>query len=548
MTTHASAPGWLALLMTGFAGRPFRVQAMAAGAAAPRPVLSEGHLLLPAEMLGNDTSDLARAAAAHAAAHVRHSLPHQPTDKLKPMTVAVVSALEDARVERLAMADMPGLRRWWAPFHADPPDEADLSFGGFMARLGSVLFHPGRSSGNHWIGKGRELFERQACTDLFDREAFRRIGSVLANDLGQMRVRFEPQQYRVSPAYRDDNSYLWTHSEQPEQEPPPAQDLEATPELATLTLRQVQAGPQDEPQPQPEEVELGRYLLPEWDHRRGLLRRDWCTVVETLPLASPRAAAPMRLLPPPRQRAANDRMNRARRLRRQLEGDDIDLDAAIEVMVDRRLGLAPAPRLFRRFGREATRASVLVLLDLSESANDACADGGDTVLALEQAAALQLVQAVQGRTSRVAVHGFNSNTREHVSYQRLLDFGATFDARAAGRVGMARARHSTRMGAALRHATDVLAEEDAQWCTLLVVTDGAPSDIDVFDPHYLVEDARVAVQEARRRGVLVQCVTLDPNGEADARRIFGWHHYRVVTNPRTLTQHLRHVQSRATAA
>jgi len=312
---------------------------------------------------------------------------------------------------------------------------------------------------------------------------------------------------------------------------------------------ETQVKPNDEPpQPQPEEVELGRYLLPEWDHRRGLLRRDWCTVVETLPLASPRAAAPMRLLPPPRQRAANDRMNRARRLRRQLEGDDIDLDAAIEVMVDRRLGLAPAPRLFRRFGREATRASVLVLLDLSESANDACADGGDTVLALEQAAALQLVQAVQGRTSRVAVHGFNSNTREHVSYQRLLDFGATFDARAAGRVGMARARHSTRMGAALRHATDVLAEEDAQWCTLLVVTDGAPSDIDVFDPHYLVEDARVAVQEARRRGVLVQCVTLDPNGEADARRIFGWHHYRVVTNPRTLTQHLRHVQSRATAA
>ena len=222
MTTHASAPAWLALLMTGFAGRPFRVQAMAAGATAPRPVLSEGHLLLPAEMLGNDTSDLARAAVAHAAAHVRHSLPHQPTDKLKPMTVAVVSALEDARVERLAMADMPGLRRWWAPFHADPPDEADLSFGGFVARLGSVLFHPGRSSGNYWIGKGRELFERQACTDLLDHEAFRRIGSVLANDLGQMRVRFEPQQYRVSPAYRDDNSYLWTHSERPEQEPPPA--------------------------------------------------------------------------------------------------------------------------------------------------------------------------------------------------------------------------------------------------------------------------------------------------------------------------------------
>ncbi|WYX11179.1 hypothetical protein WJ978_09510 [Achromobacter xylosoxidans] len=48
------------------------------------------------------------------------------------------------------------------------------------------------------------------------------------------------------------------------------------------------------------------------------------------------------------------RLDRARRLRRQWEGDDIDLNAAIEVMIDRRLDLAPdAP--FSAAGQPARR-------------------------------------------------------------------------------------------------------------------------------------------------------------------------------------------------
>lgn len=540
------APPWIGLLLSGFAGRGLRVQALAAGAHTPRPVLTDDHLLMATAMLSDDAAQGARAAVAHAAAHLRYSTPHQPTGGLRPMTVAVVSALEDVRVERIAMAEMPGLRRWWAPFHVDAPADGDLSFGAFVTRLGRVLFDPQQREGNHWVEKGRELFERQAAVDLLDRDAFRRIGSVLANDLGQMRVRFEPQQYRVEPAYRDDNSYLWTHAERADLPPPPEQALDAMPQLATPKLSEAHASPDGGPQP--EEVELGRYLVPEWDYRIERHRRDWCTVVETVPFAPARATTSALALPPQLPRAASARLNRARRLRRQFEGDEIDLDASIEVTVDRRLGLAPDARLFRRPGREAPHTSLLVLLDLSESANDPVAGSGRPVLALEQEAALRLAQTVRSPFARVAVHGFNSNTREHVGYQRLLDFGAPFDAGATGRVSAARARHSTRIGAALRHATDMLADESSTRHTVLVVTDGAPSDIDVFDPRYLVEDARAAVQEAKRRGVLVHCVTLDPAGERDARRIFGWRCYRVVTNPAALAAHLRHVQARAMVA
>src|SRR6218665_280098 len=85
--------------------------------------------------------------------------------------------------------------------------------------------------------------------------------------------------------------------------------------------------------------------------------------------------------------------------------------------------------------------------------------------------------------------------------------------------------YSTRIGAALRHASVHLRTEPAGQRALLLVTDGAPSDIDVHAPQYLIEDARMAVAEARAAGVRTGCIAVDSAADACMRRIFGWHNY-----------------------
>ncbi|WP_164107781.1 hypothetical protein, partial [Serratia marcescens] len=60
---------------------------------------------------------------------------------------------------------------------------------------------------------------------------------------------------------------------------------------------------------------------------------------------------------------------------------------------------------------------------------------------------------------------------------------------------------STRLGAAIRHAGVDLAGQRSYRRLLLVVTDGEPSDIDIEDRRYLVEDARKAVQSLSRLGI-----------------------------------------------
>ena len=195
--------GALSLLARGLAGVDVDVQPLAGA----RAVLAGHRLLLPE---GDAAVPLHRAMVAHAVAHLRHSTPARPARTLKPMGIAIVSALEDARVERLLCRDFPGLHGWFVAALPPAPDPLDLRFAALVARMDRVLLRAEAQDDNHWVNKARRLFdETVARTGLEDYDAFRAVASILANDLGQMRVRFEPQDYAVPAPWRDDNSYLW---------------------------------------------------------------------------------------------------------------------------------------------------------------------------------------------------------------------------------------------------------------------------------------------------------------------------------------------------
>jgi Mg-chelatase subunit ChlD len=519
-----------ALLLQALAGRNLQVatQLPAAPDAPPaRPLLNATHLLLPPL----DTP-LRRAAVAHAAAHLLHSRPAQSSAALKPLGLAVVGAVEDARVELLLARALPGVRAWFdAPLRQALEPEG-LSVTALFSRLALALHDERYGDGNHWIAKARTLFAAARREHgLEDDTAFRRLASVLANDLGQMRVRFDPRLYAVPAPYRDDNSYLWQHGA--------TRETEAQPLPAPIAL---QTPPLDGPAPALETT-MPALAYPEWDYRSGVLRRDWCLLYELRPMAdTPTAPAPATHRPlPPLQRL---RAHHGRRLRRQWEGETLDLDAAIEAAVERRLQRAPAGRIFQRPGPQARPLSLLVLLDLSQSTGARAAGQLRSLLEVEQEAALLLAHSAQSAGERIALHGFCSDTRAQVRYHRLLDFGEPLDATAAARLQAQQAAWSTRLGTALRHACALLAAEPAERRALLVLTDGAPADVDVHDARYLVEDARAAVQDANRLGLAICGLAVDAGAAEYARRIFGAGNYRIAETPDQLPRQLAALHAR----
>ncbi len=471
---------------------------------------------------------LYRASVAHVMAHRRFGGPRFPVGGLKPLQIALVSLIEDARVEHLAMRALPGLRRLWLPHHVARP-EGVLSASSLLARLARALIDPAYEDGNPWVEKGRRMV---AAASPEDPAASRRIGNLLGNDLGQMRVQFNPRTHVVEPLYRDDNLGLWDFDDGGESDldaealPQPARHVGEAAGPSPSETRAAEAG---RARAVAEESEIGipvaRY--PEWDHLIRAARHDWTTVVEYAPpAADPHALAALLgrdhvLLERIAALIRAARISRPLRLRRQAEGEQFDLDAALTAAIDQRAGLTPDPRLYTRFVRRARDLATLLLLDASRSTDDRIPGTTRRVLDLEVEAAALFGRALQRVGDPFAIRAFCSNRRSDVRYYRIKEFQEPYDTGTERRLAGLGGQYSTRIGAALRHAGAELAARSTYRRLLLVVTDGEPSDIDVVDRRYLAEDARRAVQDLARRGIDVFCVGLDGGGENHLARIFG---------------------------
>src|SRR5690606_22166898 len=96
--------------------------------------------------------------AAHLAAHMLFTPYRFEPGTLKPVQIALVSLVEDARVEWLAMQRLPGLRRLWAPFHDVRPDGA-RTMPAMLARLARALFDFDHPDPEPWVQKGRAMLQ-----------------------------------------------------------------------------------------------------------------------------------------------------------------------------------------------------------------------------------------------------------------------------------------------------------------------------------------------------------------------------------------------------
>jgi nitric oxide reductase NorD protein len=503
---------------------------------------------------------LYRAALAHIAAHLMFGGARFPVGGLKPVQIALVSLIEDARVEALAMRALPGLQLLWQPFHAASPARVTTA-PALFARLAHALMDADYEDANAWVGKGRTLFA-QGRGRLTDPQLSREIGGLLGNDLGQMRVQFNAKTYVVEPAYRDDNLGLWDFGD----DAASSEDAESIPEAIRFDAvsadqphhRERQQAEQREDAAQrardaaaAEDAGIAVARYPEWDYAVARERADWTTLME---YDAPRGAiaAIDRILerhPAIVHRIAalvrSVKIGRPVRLRRQLEGDRLDFDACIDAAITSRLGRTPDGRVYARQVRRHRDLSALILLDVSQSTNDRIA-GGPAIIELERAATALLAHALDGLGDPFAVHAFCSNGRDDVRYFRIKEFGLPYGEAAKRRLAGLSGQLSTRLGAALRHAGCALSQQLTHRRLLLVLSDGEPSDIDVGDRRYLVEDARKAVQSLAHRGLDVFCVGLDAGGDSYLAHIFGRRNVLLIDRLERLPEKLTALYFRLT--
>lgn len=280
--------------------------------------------------------------------------------------------------------------------------------------------------------------------------------------------------------------------------------------------------------------------LPEWDWRSARLLPEHCVVQAYVnPVAPP-------FVPPPALRATARKVRRRlevlraapRRARGQTEGDELDLDAWVRHRVAAACGSVSAtPAVFSRPLRSERSLATLLLADLSLS-TDAHATNTARVIDVIRDALYVFGEALHASGDPVEMLGFSSVRRHQVRIQHLKGFDEPWQAAVQARVGAIKPGYYTRMGAAVRHATGRLSARPELQRLLLILTDGKPNDLDVYEGRYGLEDTRHAVQAARAAGLLPFCVTIDETAHDYLPMLFGQQGYALVRRPQDLVQRL----------
>ncbi len=305
----------------------------------------------------------------------------------------------------------------------------------------------------------------------------------------------------------------------------------------------------------PEDVDRerlsGTFTYPEWDQRAGAYLPDHCRVLAST--AAP-ARAPPTFTTDPRARRrlkAVERQFESLRpkrliLPRQLDGDDLDLEAAVASRVDLRTTGEGSDRVYRTARAQERDLAVSILLDVSRSTESAVGD--HRVIDVEKEALAAMAWGLDACGDDCALHAFSSLKRDRVYVLACKDFGERMGGAVEARLGGLEPGFYTRLGAAVRHVANELQAQPRQRRLLLVVTDGKPNDLDHYEGRHGLEDSRKAIAEARRLGQAVHGVVVEAQAKPWFARLFGRGGYSVITEPDHLTAALPAIYRRLVGA
>ncbi len=263
-------------------------------------------------------------------------------------------------------------------------------------------------------------------------------------------------------------------------------------------------------------------LLPEWDYQKNRYLKDHCA----LQLMALRSAKPASW-PAALQQQVHQLRRQFESLKpinqwhnRQADGEEIDWVAYLDLQTALASQTAHSNQLYRHRKRHNRDLSTLILTDWSLS-TDAHLNDQKKVIDVIKEALYLLAHGLQAAGEHFAIAGFTSKHRSHVRYYEIKAFDQAFDQACEDLIHAIQPAYYTRMGAAIRYASQQLSARQSQQKLLLILTDGKPNDLDKYESRYGLEDTRKAVQEARQLGLTPFCVSIDYQASDYLPLLFG---------------------------
>jgi nitric oxide reductase NorD protein len=246
------------------------------------------------------------------------------------------------------------------------------------------------------------------------------------------------------------------------------------------------------------------------------------------------------------------------RVTNELDGEEFDLSAVVDFVIDRRAAKAggghQSERLYTKRLRRRRDVAVSFLLDQSSSTARTIGRHplqpytrpGRRIIEIEKEGLVLMSEALEAVGDTYSINGFTSEGRRNVKFYVVKDFDEKYSEEVKQRIGGINFQNNTRLGAAIRHATAKLAKQEARTRLLIVLSDGRPYDHDYGDARYAREDTREALRQAKNQGITPFCITIDRESEAELRDLYGEIGYTIIDDVLSLPERMPGIYRRLT--
>jgi nitric oxide reductase activation protein len=224
------------------------------------------------------------------------------------------------------------------------------------------------------------------------------------------------------------------------------------------------------------------------------------------------------------------------------EGDAFDYRALIDYAIEKKAGFLPSDRLYIKRLKQRRDVSVLLLVDMSRSTANPVFDSDQSVLEIEKESIVLFCEALEVLGDTLGIAGFSGSGRLGVDYYRIKDFDESLNSTVKARIGAMAPLRSTRMGAAIRHATSTLKDLTSTTHILILLGDGFPNDLG-YKREYAIKDTRKAVSEAFASGIFFKAITVNITGDSRLDDLYGNFHHTVISDVRQLPDRMLRIYS-----
>ncbi|MBK7704310.1 MAG: VWA domain-containing protein [Acidobacteria bacterium] len=243
------------------------------------------------------------------------------------------------------------------------------------------------------------------------------------------------------------------------------------------------------------------------------------------------------------------------RINREIDGEDYDLNALIDYVVDKRADGRQSESIYTKRLRKQRDVAVSLLLDQSSSTARTITRNplqpythpGRRIIEIEKEGLVLMSEALEAVGDVYSISGFTSEGRRNVKFYVVKDFSEKYSEEIERRIGGITFQNNTRMGAAIRHAAAKLVRQESRTKLLIILTDGRPYDHDYGDARYAREDVREALTEAKIQGITPFCITIDRESESELRDLYGDVGYTIIDDVLSLPERMPNIYRRLTS-